>query len=63
MLKCRLLTSKHAIKPMFDVAEDFSEGLAAVGINGKPGFIDRGGNYIAKPQFPMWIVSLEDWLA
>lgn len=43
------------IKPLFDRADDFSEGLACVWIGdiskGKWGFIDKAGNIIIAPQF------------
>ncbi|MBP7415978.1 MAG: WG repeat-containing protein [Pyrinomonadaceae bacterium] len=35
----------------FESAKDFSEGLAAVRLNGKWGFINSKGEYIVKPQF------------
>ncbi|MDE5755194.1 MAG: WG repeat-containing protein [Oscillospiraceae bacterium] len=43
-----------AINPQFDEAENFSEGIACVGIkddNTKYGYIDTSGNYIVNPQF------------
>lgn len=39
------------IKPQFNYAEDFSEGLAAFKSGGKWGFIDRTGKVVIKPQF------------
>ncbi len=39
------------IKPKFDDAWYFREGLAAVELNGKYGFIDKSGKIIAKPEF------------
>src|SRR5208282_1048765 len=45
------------IKPQFEDAEEFSEGLAAVNIEmkdkekGKWGFIDKTGKFAIKPQF------------
>ncbi|EAI5197373.1 WG repeat-containing protein, partial [Campylobacter coli] len=30
---------------------NFSEGLAAVGLNGKWGFIDKNGEFAIKPKF------------
>ena len=38
-----------AIEPRFDVAWDFSHGLALVGIDGKYGYIDSSGSYIWEP--------------
>jgi hypothetical protein len=40
---CRIL--------QFDEADDFSEGLAKVEINGKSGFIDRSGKIVIKADF------------
>jgi hypothetical protein len=39
------------IKPQFERAGSFSEGLAGVEIDGKWGYIDKNGNFIIKPQF------------
>jgi hypothetical protein len=43
------------VKPQFDDAMPFSEGLGAVRIgdeeSGKYGFIDKKGNYVVNPQF------------
>ena len=39
------------IKPQFDRAEAFSEGLAPVRIGERWGFVDRTGNIIVEPQF------------
>ncbi len=39
------------IKPRFQDAENFSEGLAVVEFRGKYGFIDLSGNFVIKPQF------------
>jgi hypothetical protein len=36
-------TGKIVIKPQFDKAYDFSEGLASISLNGKWGFIDNTG--------------------
>ncbi len=50
-------TGKTVIKPEFEHAQDFSEGLAGVGVGGqwgvgaKWGFIDKTGAMIVKPQF------------
>lgn len=42
---------KWAIKPVYDWAYSFSEGLSEVGLNGKKGLIDKKGNWIVKPQY------------
>ena len=39
------------IPARFDKAESFNEGLAAVEINGKYGFIDKTGQMIIQPQY------------
>ncbi|MDQ3801037.1 MAG: WG repeat-containing protein [Acidobacteriota bacterium] len=39
------------IKPQFDEAEPFSEGLARVEINLNVGFIDVAGKFVIEPQF------------
>lgn len=39
------------INPQFDDAAPFSEGLAAVKVNDKWGFIDTAGNWAIKPQY------------
>lgn len=44
-------TGDIVIKPQFDAAEQFSEGLAVVTIGGKKGYIDKTGNIVIKPQF------------
>jgi hypothetical protein len=43
-----------AIEPQFDGARDFSEGLAAVKIGGRMGFIDKTGSVVIEPQFSGW---------
>ncbi len=40
-----------AIKPQFNSVNDFSEGLAAVNLNGKWGFINTSGKIVINPQF------------
>ena len=48
-------TGKFVINPQFDIALDFSEGLAPVRIGeirtGKWGFIDKQGKIVINPQF------------
>jgi hypothetical protein len=39
------------IKPQFDFAGLFSEGLAGVGIGSKVGYIDKHGNFVITPPF------------
>ena len=39
------------IKPQFDYADDFSEGLARVDFSGKWGFIDHTRKFVIKPLF------------
>ncbi len=42
---------QYAIPPIFDAASDFHEGLAAVRIDDKWGFIDKTGKVVIEPQF------------
>lgn len=44
-------TSKEIIKPLFEEASGFSEGLAAVQIRGKWGGIDKTGQVMIKSQY------------
>ena len=44
-------SGKVVIEPQFDDAEDFSEGLAQVGKDGKWGFIDKSGKVVIEPQY------------
>lgn len=44
-------TGRIVIKPRFDEASDFSEGLAMIGVKDKYGYIDPSGNIVIKPQF------------
>jgi len=44
-------TGMIVIKPVFDGALNFSEGLAPARKGGKWGFIDQAGEYVIKPQF------------
>ena len=51
--KIGLITGKCEviIKPTFDNIDNFKEGLAKIGLNGKSGFIDKKGNIVVKPIF------------
>ena len=40
-----------AIKPQFELAGNFSEGLAPVYVNGKWGYINQAGQFAIKPQY------------
>ncbi|MEO0020341.1 MAG: WG repeat-containing protein [candidate division WOR-3 bacterium] len=42
-------TGKPVISPQFAFAWSFSEGLAAVMIGGKCGFIDKSGKFVWEP--------------
>ena len=44
-------TGKFVIEPQFVMAGEFSEGLAAVAVDGQWGFIDTKGNFFIEPQF------------
>ncbi len=44
-------TGKYAVKPRFDAAWDFREGLAAVQLDGRWGFIDKNGDFVIRPQY------------
>ena len=44
-------TNVLVIPPKFDYASWFSEGLAAVALNGKYGFINQTGTWIIPPQY------------
>ncbi|MBN2026001.1 MAG: WG repeat-containing protein [Actinobacteria bacterium] len=39
------------VKPQFDSASSFSEGLASVRVGNKRGYIDRSGEFVIEPQF------------
>ena len=42
---------EYVIRPQFDGAWSFSEGLAAVKMGDRYGFINKQGQYVANPQF------------
>jgi hypothetical protein len=44
-------TGGYVIRPRFDLAQGFSEGLAAVRVGDKWGYVDRAGELVVKPQF------------
>jgi WG containing repeat len=44
-------TGEIVVPLKFDGASDFSEGLAAVKVEGKWGFIDEAGRVVIEPQF------------
>jgi len=46
-------SGRMVVKPRFDSARPFSEGLARVEINGRYGFIDTSGRMAVKPVFNM----------
>ncbi|CAN5257489.1 hypothetical protein BH10ACI1_BH10ACI1_25540 [soil metagenome] len=46
-----LETGSYAIKPQFDWARSFSEGLAIVEMKGKSGCIDKTGKMVVTPRF------------
>ena len=48
-----------AIRPAFDVAEDFSDGLAIVAAGGKWGLIDKHGTFVITPRFDNLILRTE----
>ena len=44
-------TGRFAIAPRFEGAESFAEGLAAVRLGGKWGFVDKHGRMVIPPRF------------
>lgn len=45
------ITNETVIAPVFDLAENFQEGLAPVFLNGKWGYIDEAGRIVIRPQY------------
>ncbi|HEU0137527.1 MAG TPA: WG repeat-containing protein, partial [Flavobacterium sp.] len=56
-------TKGNVVSPFFDKAESFSEGLAAVEIDNRWGFIDKSGNIIIAPQFDLVIRGFSEGIA
>jgi hypothetical protein len=50
-------TGKQVFGRTFQAAIEFSEGLAAVEVNGKWGFIDTSGRMVIQPQFLIQVTS------
>ncbi|MBX9222493.1 WG repeat-containing protein, partial [Campylobacter coli] len=44
-------SGKFVIEPKFDYVWSFGEGLAAVELNGKYGFIDKNGEFVIESKF------------
>lgn len=44
-------SGEWVIEPRFDAAYGFSEGFAAVSVDGRYGFIDHSGSFVIQPQF------------
>lgn len=44
-------SGRSVIKPQYQFADDFSEGLAGVAVEGKYGFIDKRGEMVIPPRF------------
>jgi hypothetical protein len=44
-------TGKWIIRPSYQAAKNFCDGVAAVRVNNKYGYIDKKGDFIIKPQF------------
>jgi hypothetical protein len=53
----------YVIKPQFEAAHEFSEGLAAVRIKDKWGYIDKTGKIVAEAQFDEPIIPFSEGLA
>jgi hypothetical protein len=53
---------KVVISPRYQWADNFSEGLARVTVDGRMGFIDASGNLVIEPQYA-WVGSFKEQLA
>jgi hypothetical protein len=45
------MSGKEIIPPKYDYSKDFTEGIAAVRLNGKWGFVDQTGKEIIPPKY------------
>ena len=57
------LNADMAIQPQFDEATDFSEGLAAVKIGGKWGFVDKSGKFVIPLGDYKWVKPFQNGLS
>lgn len=53
----------NLVTPFFENAEDFSEGVAAVKIENRWGFIDKTGNIVIAPQFDFILREFSEGIA
>jgi hypothetical protein len=56
-------SGEWAIPPLFDYEDDFSEGLAAVEIDNKYGFIDQTGTMVIEPRPYLYMPRFNNGLA
>jgi hypothetical protein len=52
------IRGKEAVKPAYDDANNFSEGLAAVLVDDKIGFIDLNGKIVIQPSFSSMVPGM-----